>query len=96
VWLVARPHFRRVVEALALRYGTVDVYVDHTVRSACGKLCREAEGDDCMCSCLGDNHGASSWRREWHKVSEHWVVRNEKVRRCYRVTAAEVSVSRPA
>jgi len=93
VWLVARPHFRRVVEALALRYGTVDVYVDHTVRSACGKLCREAAGDDCTCACLGDNHGSHSWRREWHQVDEHWLIRNEKVRRRYRVTAEQVSVS---
>jgi hypothetical protein len=53
VWTVARPRFRRVVEALALRYGAVDVYVDHTVRSVCGKLCREAEDDDCTCSYLG-------------------------------------------
>jgi hypothetical protein len=93
VWTVARPHFRRIVEALASRYGVVDVYVDHTVRSTCGKLCREAEGDDCTCSCLGDNHGAHSWRREWHQVDEHWLIRNEKMRRRYRVTAEQVGAA---
>jgi hypothetical protein len=91
VWLVARPHFRRVVDALALRYGVVDVYVDHMVRSACGKLCQDATGDDCTCSCLGDNHGSHTWRREWHQVDEHWLIRNEKTRRHYRVTADQVS-----
>lgn len=93
VWLVARPHFRRVVDALALRYGVVDVYVDHTVRSACGKLCRDATGDDCTCSCLGDNHGSWTWRREWRRVDDHWLIRNEKMRRHYRVTAEQVSES---
>jgi hypothetical protein len=93
VWTVARPHFRRIVEALASRYGIVDVYVDHTVRSVCGKLCREAEGDDCTCSCLGDNHGAHSWRREWHQVDEHWLIRNEKMRRHYRVIAEQVGAA---
>lgn len=87
-WTVARPHFRRIVQAVADRYGSVDVYVDHTVRHACGAMCRNAEGDDCQCSCLGDNHGNGRWHEGWQPVGDEWVVRNERVRRRFRVGAA--------
>lgn len=87
-WTVARPHFRRVVDALADRYGSVDVYMDHTARTVCGKLCWEAKGDDCDCACLGDNHGQGRWRKDWRLVDDYWMVRNEKVRRHFRVGAA--------
>lgn len=87
VWLVSRPHFGAVVAALVGEYGAVDVYADHTARSACGALCREAVGDECDCSCLGENHGGQVWRKEWIKLSEEWLVINVKVRTHYRVDA---------
>ena len=88
-WLVARPHFRKVVDALARRCGTVLVITDHTVRHACGSRCWNAEGDECECECLGDNHGGGL-HLGWHQVGADMAIRNERVRRHWRVTAADV------
>jgi hypothetical protein len=74
-WLVARPHFRKVVEALALRYGTVPVTTDHTVRHACDSKCWDAKGGECECHCLGDNYGGG-FPRGWHSISGDMAIRN--------------------
>lgn len=89
-WLVARPHFRKVVEALARRYGSCEVLVDHNVASMCGAWCRDAEGDECDCACMGENHGGQFWHRAWTKISAEWAVQHKVKRSRFHVTAADV------
>lgn len=76
-WRIARPHFRRVVDALVERFGEVDVYVDISARDRCDTRCRDAEGDDCSCSCLGDNHGGAAYWKNWIEVGETTLVERE-------------------
>ncbi|GAA1083695.1 hypothetical protein [Pseudonocardia alni] len=92
---VARPHFRRVVVAVARKYGEVLVIVDHVATSVCGRLCVEAQREECTCSCMGENHGGQEWRQEWLQVSEDWGVNHDRKRTRYLVTRAMVT-ERPA
>lgn len=91
---VARPHFRRVVEAAALRWGEASVTADVTDTHACGRLCWEAVSDDCSCSCFGSNHGGLDWTRGWIQVGEDWLVAHKKKRLTYRVTSEIVKAER--
>lgn len=78
-WLVARGHFRTVIEALAARFGEVEVFVDQTVSTKCGPSCQGAVGDECNCQCLGANHGGQV-SAGWVRVSEEFLVQHETVR----------------
>jgi hypothetical protein len=92
-WLIARSHFRTVVAALAKEYGSVDVYVDHATRTACGRSCQEAAGDECSCQCLGDNHGGGGHAGDgWIRVNEEFLIRHDYWRIKYRVTAADTQL----
>lgn len=82
-WRVARPHFRKVISALVARHGVIAVCVDIVVTRACGSWCRDARGDECDCSCLGENHGSGTWTAGWVPVSDEWVVENQLVRRWF-------------
>ena len=85
-WEIARPHFRSVVEALAERFGAVDVTIDSRSATKCDSRCRGAEGDDCECQCLGQNHGGAQYQRAWQEVGETTLIASDGVmRRRFRV-----------
>ncbi|WP_236652527.1 hypothetical protein [Streptacidiphilus neutrinimicus] len=73
-WEIARSHMREVVEALAERFGAVEVALDFRNSSRCDVRCRDAEGDDCDCQCLGENHGGAAYWRAWIQVGETTLV----------------------
>jgi hypothetical protein len=73
-WEIARNHLRAVVEALADRFGSVDVYLEYKLTERCDTRCRDARSDDCECSCLGANHGGAAYMREWRRVGETTLV----------------------
>jgi len=56
-------YFRQVVEAHAAR---ALVLVELTIRARqshkqCDTRCVEAVGEECVCSCGGENHGSGAW-----------------------------------
>jgi hypothetical protein len=73
-WEIARTHLYDLVVALADRFGVVDVFLEHSLTQVCDKRCREAVGDDCECSCVGEHHGGGSWLG-WAEVGETTLVR---------------------
>lgn len=80
-WLVSRPHFRKVVNALAEKFGSVCVYVDSSAKTRCDKRCREAAGDECECSCLGVNHQGAAYWQSWEEVGGTTLVGTDGVNR---------------
>lgn len=86
-WEIARQHMRDVVEALAERFGVVEVTIDFRSTSRCDIRCRDAEGDDCDCQCLGENHGGAAYWRSWQHVGETTLVDVGITRRTFRVVA---------
>ncbi|RZU48850.1 hypothetical protein EV385_0579 [Krasilnikovia cinnamomea] len=88
VWAVARSHFRHLVEGLAERFGYVDILLDFRQAERCDTRCRDARGDDCTCSCLGENHGGAAYWRHWIEVGDTTLVApGDVVRRHVRLTA---------
>lgn len=69
-WRLARAHLRRLVDALAERFGEVDVRFDISAADRCNARCRKAAGDECTCSCLGENHGGAGYWKNWRAVGE--------------------------
>ncbi|PRX91937.1 hypothetical protein [Allonocardiopsis opalescens] len=85
-WEIARPHLRTLVEALAHKFGSVDVIVDVRATRHCDTRCQEATGDECTCRCLGDNHGGAAYRKAWLLVGDTTLVAADgSVRRRFRV-----------
>jgi hypothetical protein len=87
-WEIARQHMRTVVEALAERFGIVEVTIDFRTTSRCDSRCRDAEGDECDCQCVGENHGGAAYWRNWVEVGETTLVAAGGIScRTFRVTA---------
>lgn len=60
-WLVARDHFAELVEALAARFGSVQVTADYSQQEKCTTQCQAANPDtwmECECCCGGRDHGS--------------------------------------
>lgn len=85
-WLIARNHFTTLVGDLLGRFGQVDVSVEFSTTQRCDTRCREAYGDDCQCSCLGEHHGGGLWHG-WIQVGDTTLIRPDVQVRHMRLTA---------
>lgn len=81
VWAIARPHLQHLVDGLVDRFGHVDVVLDFRTAERCDTRCRDARGDECTCSCLGENHGGAAYWRNWIEVGETTLVAGGEIRR---------------
>lgn len=90
-WEIARSHLRTLVEVMAMKFGEIDVYLEFSTRQRCDVRCRDARGDDCVCSCMGENHGGAAYWRHWMLVGDTTLVGNAEVQvRHYRVRRSDV------
>jgi len=87
-WEIARPHLRVLVTELAERFGEVDVYLEFSVTERRDSRCRDAQGDDCECSCLGENHGGAAYWKHWIPVGETTLIAPGRRQRHLRVRRA--------
>ena len=94
-WEIGRTHYRQLVEGLVAELGAVQVTEDHNGRQFCDTRCQEAGGDDCVCRCLGANHGHQGVTPHWILVGETTLVSPDKnlIRRQFTVTGIQ-AVSR--
>jgi len=75
-WEIARAHLLPLLAALVRRYGQVEVWLEFSLTQKCDKRCRDALGDECVCSCLGMNHGGI-WHRRWFEVGDTTLISPE-------------------
>jgi hypothetical protein len=88
---IARTHLRTLVESMTMKFGEIDVYLEFSTRQRCDVRCRDAHGDDCVCSCMGENHGGAAYWRHWTLVSDTTLVSNADIQvRQYRVRRSDV------
>jgi hypothetical protein len=73
-WAMAREHLMPLLEALVAEYGKVAVRLEFRQTQKCDRRCRDAQGDDCVCSCLGTNHKGASGRN-WFEVGESTLIK---------------------
>lgn len=57
VWTIGRNHLALAVDEVADQCGFVDVYLQFEEKQRCNDSCLNAVLDECVCSCLGVNHG---------------------------------------
>lgn len=65
-WYLPRSCLNRLVNAAVDRYGYVVVVRDMAKLSRCTRVCQNATGVDCDCSCMGISHGSA--------VTDSWVA----------------------
>lgn len=78
-WEIAQPHLRTLVEAMSDKFGVIDVYLQFSTRQRCDEKCQDAQGDDCICRCMGENHGGAAYWRGWTKVRDTTLVSDPEV-----------------
>lgn len=88
VWVVNRIYFRDVLASLVEEHPEVTVYQDYVPTSKCDTRCREATGDDCDCSCLGEAHAFGGLRRGEFIVGETTIITTGPVTRTKRIYKA--------
>jgi hypothetical protein len=79
-WTVSRTAFGEVVRILVHKYGCVEVITDGGVGNKCDTRCREARGDDCICSCAGTQHGIHHLGPKERVVGETTIIDTTIVR----------------
>lgn len=100
-WEIAREHLWVLTEAMADRFGEVDLYMEFSNTERCDARCENAVSTDvseCVCSCGGDYHGGRGERRDWKLSGATTLIstgdtkeRHIVIRRGDRLTRPEVS-----
>jgi hypothetical protein len=63
-----------VVDHLLETFGVLEVITDGSSGNRCDTRCREAVGDECVCSCAGSQHGSSTLAAGERVVGETTIV----------------------
>lgn len=72
-WEMSRNHLIPLLRALVNEYGMVVVRLDFSLTQKCDKRCRDATGDECVCSCMGAYHGGAGGR-VWYEVGQTTLI----------------------
>lgn len=75
-WSIARDHLMPLLQGLVAHYGRVYVRLEFKASMRCDSRCRDAKGDDCVCSCLGSNHGGAAGRT-WFEVGDTTLISSD-------------------
>ena len=68
-WETPNAWFEDVIRRALDRFGRVYIIQPYRVLKKCAPACWNAEGLDCECSCMGDNHGSQA-SGKWYVISE--------------------------
>lgn len=78
-WELPASWFDRLVEGLLVRFGEVYVIQEYREQEKCAPACLNAKGFDCVCSCMGANHGQGD-DGSWFTVSDTFAFRQGDLR----------------
>jgi hypothetical protein len=73
-WEVPARWFNNLVEQLLKQYKLLYIIQPHREQEVCASQCWNAEGHDCQCSCLGENHGQGKMGH-WLEISDTFATR---------------------
>lgn len=73
-WEIPKAWFNDFVNRSLERYGRVWIIQPFREQEVCAPACMTANGHECQCSCLGQNHGAGN-NGSWFEVNEAFAVR---------------------
>jgi len=75
-WEVPYGRLNYLVETLAKFYGKVILMQPVREKQVCARACMQAQGFECECSCLGENHGSENMDSSWYEVDDTYAVRH--------------------
>lgn len=87
-WEIARRHLWVLTDAMAERFGEVDLYLEFSATDICDARCKNADPasvHDCVCSCLGEFHGGRGDRREWKLSGATTLISEGPIRERYKL-----------
>ncbi|MBF6240506.1 hypothetical protein IU474_26020 [Nocardia otitidiscaviarum] len=75
-WEIARKHLWVLAEAVAEKFGEVELTLEFNKTEKCNPSCQNAVNDvsECVCSCLGEYHGGRGEPREWIRSGAHTLI----------------------
>lgn len=73
-WELPKNWFNDFVNRALERFGKLYVIQPYREQEKCARLCMEAKGHECDCSCMGRNHGAGV-NGSWFEVSDTFATR---------------------
>ncbi|UCA46155.1 hypothetical protein [Pseudochrobactrum sp. XF203] len=68
-WELPQSWFNDFVNKCLQRYRRVYVVQPFRIMEKCSPACRNAQGHECQCSCMGANHGSES-HEGWFDISD--------------------------
>ena len=73
-WEVPQAWFEKIIRLCLRRYQNCYVVQLHREQQVCAPACWNAQGFDCECSCMGENHGSGHPDGRCYEVSETLAV----------------------
>lgn len=73
-WHIPKTRFNELVKDTLVRYSRVYVIQPYREQEKCAPACWNAEGFECECSCMGENHGSGNPNGRWFVISETLAV----------------------
>jgi hypothetical protein len=72
-WELPKTWFNDTVERTLRRWGKVYIIQPYRENEVCAPACWNAQGHECNCSCMGQNHGSAVHGR-WFVVSDSFAI----------------------
>lgn len=73
-WEVPQAWFEKTIRAAFSRFRRIYVIQPVRKQQHCAPACWDAQGIECECSCMGENHGTGHPNGRWYVVSETCAV----------------------
>jgi hypothetical protein len=73
-WETPQNWFSPLLRKALQSFGKVFVIQEYRPQEKCAPACWNAEGFDCVCSCLGKNHGSGQPLGRWFIVSDTCAI----------------------
>ncbi len=73
-WEIPKAWFNDFVNRALVRFGRLYVIQPYREQEKCSPSCLNAQGHECECSCMGENHGAGN-DGSWFEVTEAFASR---------------------
>lgn len=73
-WEVPQAWFESIIKLCVRRYTSCYVIQLRREKQVCAPACWNAQGFDCECSCMGENHGTGHPGGRWYEIDETLAV----------------------
>jgi hypothetical protein len=73
-WELPQAWFNDLVTRILARHSQLYIIQPYREQEVCAPACWNAEGHECQCACMGENHGSQRPGGNWFIVSETFAT----------------------